>query len=177
LYVQRGAGAAQTMLGALLAQGYVSTTDSIGFPQSVPEASISGRGYYRLTAIPAAGVADVLIVVPAGVLWRVISILMNYTPPAAPAGSSFPSFFLESGGVPYYETCTITFVSNGAGMINIVFSTYNTLAPFSGFNQGGLIGESAYVKGGDRIRLSHIAGTGPPTYGTGLMLVEEWIQV
>lgn len=70
LHARRNVGGTDHALGHLFVQGYISTDDHLGYPQSPTESSLSGRGWLRVItfANPPAG-ANFSLVVPQGVRW------------------------------------------------------------------------------------------------------------
>jgi hypothetical protein len=70
LHARRNALGSDHAFGHLLMQGYISVDDHLGFPQSQPESSLSGRGWLRVITYPnpPAG-SNFGFVVPQGVRW------------------------------------------------------------------------------------------------------------
>lgn len=93
----RGAGAAAIVLGTLL-QGYVTSTQGLGWPGSPIESSIAGGGVIRtlLGTTPAAG-AEISETVPTGARWQflggTIALQTNAT-----VGDRRPVMTFQSGG-------------------------------------------------------------------------------
>lgn len=79
----RGLSAATIVLGTLL-QGYVTTTQGLGWPGSPIVSSTAGEPLVRNVAgtIPAAGV-DIVEAVPAGARWELVSHFVVFTASAA----------------------------------------------------------------------------------------------
>lgn len=75
----RGVGTAAIVLGTIL-QGYVTTTQAIGFPGSPIQTSIDSGGYYRtlLGTSPAAGV-EIVETCPAGARWDLVAAHLTLT--------------------------------------------------------------------------------------------------
>ena len=120
--VIRGAGAAAIVLGTLL-QGYVTSTQGLGWPGSPIQSSIEGGGYIRQVTgtMPAAG-ANISETVPAGCRWelQVLNVLLTTS---AAAGNRTPFLFIDtpanviavsgqSGFVPASSTYYVQFATN-----------------------------------------------------------------
>lgn len=84
LHARRNIGGTDQALGQLFFQGYVTTDDHLGYPQSPTESSLSGRGWLRVVspANPPAGQA-VFIGVPQGVRWALRGVTVQLNTSAA----------------------------------------------------------------------------------------------
>jgi hypothetical protein len=105
LLLQRGAGTQDQTLGHVLCQGYVSSDDMLGYPQSPTESSLSGRGLSRGTnfANPAPGV-NFSTAVPQGVRWLLKSVFAQLATSAA-AGNRNPRLVVSPAGFSSAVNC------------------------------------------------------------------------
>lgn len=96
--VIRGIGVAATVLGTLL-QGYVTSTQALGWPGSPIMNSTEGEPFIRVLSgtQPAAG-ADFSETCPTGARWELQRVFANYTASAV-AGTRLVQFRLVQGGV------------------------------------------------------------------------------
>ena len=85
-FLKKQAGQFDFTLGHLLFQGYISTDDHLGYPQSPTESSLNGRGWTHVVVLsnPPAG-SSASFVVPTGVRWLFKSIFFQLTTSAAVA--------------------------------------------------------------------------------------------
>jgi len=157
----------------LLAQGYVSTFDSMSYPESPTESSISGRGWLNgvFTAAPAAG-TDIGITVPAFRRWRLIGFAASLNTSAA-AGMRQPTFSIAdpagTGDAMNFPTPTVgpSFsgtVTWGAGAGQI--ATPNVLQ--------GSLPVDVLVSGGWAIGTSTFGLQAGDQWGASTLFVEEW---
>jgi len=157
----------------LLAQGYVSTYDSVSYPQSPNESSISGRGWLNgvFTAAPAAG-TDIGITVPTFRRWRLIGFAASLNTSAA-AGTRQPTFSIAdpagTGDAMNFPTPTVgpSFsgtVTWGAGAGQI--ATPNVLQ--------GSLPVDVLVSGGWTIGTSTFGLQAGDQWGVSTLFVEEW---
>ena len=98
-FLKKQAGQFDFTLGHLLFQGYISTDDHLGYPQSPTESSLSGRGWTHvvLLANPPAGSSG-SFVVPTGVRWLFKSIFFQLNTGAAVATRIVQIAFSDPGG-------------------------------------------------------------------------------
>jgi len=133
MHVRQNLGGSDPTLGHLLIQGYLSSNDHLGFPQSRLENSGAGPGWPHTiapTPIPAGAVYTVTV--PAGVLWTLRSAHCVY---AADAVAGARQMLLRArdttGAVPASFTCNATQAPSTTGYYSWVAGgdTFNSL-PF-----------------------------------------------
>ncbi len=85
MFLRRTGAAGGGPLGHLLVQGYVSLDDHLGYPQSPTESSLNGRGWTHTAtfADPGAG-ANFFTTVPAGVRWKIQTVIATLVTNATP---------------------------------------------------------------------------------------------
>lgn len=96
----RGTGGAALVLGTIL-QGYVTSTQAMGWPGSPLQTSTDSGGYYRVIngAFPGAG-NEITETTPTGARWEIVGMRLNLATSATP-GSRFPRLlFFEGGSFP-----------------------------------------------------------------------------
>jgi len=136
-FLQRGVSVANPTLAALLFQGYASNNNRVGFPQSVPEGTLSGRGFSHVVTLtnPLAG-QPFTTTVPAGVSWRVKSFFYQLLASAAVVTRTAVFNFTFSGAssnmiveIPAALTAGLTWVICFIENIQPIFSSNHAVGP------------------------------------------------
>ena len=163
LLVQRGAGSGDATLGQVFLQGYVSNTDTLGYPQHVPYSGLDGRGQIQLVAVgnPAAG-ADWVYTVPAGAHQIVRSVSALFTAAVAVA-NRFPVLTVDNGIAAVVAEVPATAVIVAATAIQL------TWAP--GLNQ---LNVNSVQTMGSPIELRALGGWRVKTVTSGIQAADQW---
>jgi len=112
--ILRGLTGATFLVGTLL-QGYVTTTQTLGWPGSPIATSIEGGGVIKAITgtTPAAG-AEVSETVPTGARWELLSFTGQLTTSAA-AGARLPNLKLLQGGIVVVQSAAVASVGPSSG--------------------------------------------------------------
>jgi hypothetical protein len=98
LRVIRGLGASSTVLGTVV-QGYVTSTQDLGWPGSPLSDSISGGGVHRtIVGTDPGATTEFAETVPTGARWEVLTVYNGLTTSAV-AGTRTPRLILDDGSV------------------------------------------------------------------------------
>jgi hypothetical protein len=164
----------QAYLGQVLCQGYVTTNSSQFFPFGQNEMSTSGRGAMRSITgtTPAAG-AEISETVPAGAMWRLISIFYQLNTSATVA-SRFLSLIVDDG---------TNILFNPLGLVTSIPAGNNERMTWSAggpsFQSTGFCATplpvDLFMPAGYRFRTSTPAIQAGDQYTAPQYLVEEWM--
>lgn len=178
LLAKRSAGAAQTFTGALLAQGYVSDVDALGFPQSQPESSLAPPGFIRIVPFNGGGASTFNFPVPPGVRWVLLALaVQNTSTDPGPTGIRIQLSVLDAGGA-LIEQAFSNFGYNGILTSEMSFGI--DLSPdgdVTNSNANAWFGFPLHVPPGGSIFLDQTPSLFPSVFGLGRLMVEEWIEV
>lgn len=149
--IQRGVGSGDLTKGQVLLAGYPSAVDALGYPQSVPQSSLDGRGLANVLAVadPAAG-ADYSIIVPAGVNWIVRSIRLHLVTAVAVATRD-PTLVIDDGAGHVFAIIGAAATIPASQTVDLTFATGLAPSNVNNVQQNGLPAEMR-LAGGWRIR-------------------------
>lgn len=136
--LQRGGGTGDVTFGHVLMQGYTSTIDALGFPQSPVRNSTDGRGLILPISVanPVAG-ADFSLTVPAGMVVAVRALRAVYTA-SATVGNRFPTLqWLGTGALIGWQVPPIAAVTAGQ-VVTFSWGPGLQLANVNGFETIGI---------------------------------------
>ncbi|HEV2224390.1 MAG TPA: hypothetical protein VGR84_15455 [Candidatus Acidoferrales bacterium] len=171
-----------TVVGDVIMQGYVSTTDMLSYPGSPVLSSVEGRGWIRAINFAALPVGqNIQITVPPGVRWRILSLATRYVNTATPVTVVLE--VQDVGGSVLFDQST-TFGLNTTWLYQLSWSTSGDFYASNGdpppnVNQfGGLMPDELYLTPGQTINVfpSPAAGASP-TFGPYTLNVEEWVEI
>lgn len=172
----RGRGPAAIVLGTLLA-GYVTATQSLGFPGSPIQSSVDGGGFFRRITGTTPGISgEITEVVPTGARWQLLSVNARLTT-SATAISRFPALFLAEGGFDFFAAGQFSAV--GASVTSAVWWECGMALE----SQVGFVGSVAGLLLGNMLLagMSFATRTGnlqPGDQWTApSFLVQEWLEV
>lgn len=172
----RGIGAAAIVLGTVL-QGYVTTTQGLGWPGSAIVSSTDGEPAIRtiVGTTPAAGV-DILETVPTGARWELLSVVADMTTGAG--GAATAGYFSIDDGVNVYNRVR-SGICGGAGVTcNFAWSQnvqFQSIAAGVIFNLQPLAANRMLA--GHRFSMQNANGAGNKTWSAPVYNVREWLDV
>jgi hypothetical protein len=172
--VVRGGGSNAQPLGTIL-QGYVTATQRLAWPGSPMESSTAGVGRLRLiTGTDPAANVEISETVPAGVRWRLYSVVYNFITDATVANRDV-NLILDDG------TNEIWKAGGASTQVASINRTYYAAA--AGYSPALLtngvtvpLPEALYLASGYRIRTSTNARQAGDNFGAPVYLVEEWLE-
>ena len=174
LILVRGQAKQATILGEVLLQDYVTTTDDLSFPQSPIRSSLDGKGnIYSITGPDPGGANTAVVPVPLGVRWYVKHARIQELTSVADAFFAIMLTISDGTGTPLHFnqgedvdaiTAPVTYDFNDNapqnGIVNVIPMTYS----------GGVLGGgSVQVQIVDRFGAS--TSVGPLT-----ITVEEFVE-
>ena len=173
-FLRKNPGASDQILGQLLFQGYVSSDDHLGYPQSPTESSLNGRGWTRsvLVADPPLRTGT-LITVPAGVRWLIQSLFLDFTTDATAGNRSLYIAILD----PSFHTVFYAGQSTTIGPSASISSSWAQNLPigqFGSFYQSALPVDLVMTAGYSLEVQAVFVGPGDKISNEQL-LVEEWV--
>ena len=174
LEVVRGIGATVQPL-AVIFQGYVTDTSTVGWPGSPLRASIDGLGVIRsiIGTNPAAG-AEVSETVPTNARWRLRSLAASFVT-SATAASRYPSLIFDDGATNFYVSDPPELQLASTTSTWQAFPGSARLVAVSGVRQWNA-GVPICLQGGFRLRTATTNLQAGDDWGAPTLLVEEWIE-
>lgn len=169
-----GSAAAGVALG-LIRQGYVQLGSLWSFPQVKSEDSISGHGAIRsITGTdPAAGV-EISETVPAGALWRLIT-LLTILQADATVISRRPALHISDGSTVFFKSSNPgTFAANATGNVN--WTAAGDESAVTILANRALLPNYLLLSAGFVITTVTANLQAADDWGAPQLLVEEWIQ-
>lgn len=172
----RGLGAAAIVLGTLL-QGYVTSTQGLGWPGSPIQTSTEGPGYTRIITgtDPAAG-ANVSETVPTGARWQLLALEVEFDTDATVIDRTVFLDFVFGGGILFRAAPPLTIPASmgaqcswGAGVAAVGQAAYAT---FQGSTPAPLI-----LPAGTIIRTGVGNGQAGDNFRAPTYTVQEWLEV
>lgn len=106
LQIIRGLSGPVVVLGVLL-QGYVTSTQALGWPGSPIQHSYEGQGALRtiVGTTPAAG-AEISETVPTGARWQLLSLATQFTASIVGSSREFALRLINGGGAVHFTSAT-----------------------------------------------------------------------
>lgn len=176
LQIVRGTGAGLVLLGTLL-QGYVTSTQGLGWPGSPIASSTEGGGYHRtITGTQPAAGGDVVEFVPTGARWELLRIFLQLTT-SATAGTRVPFLGIQQGGGMFFRSKSSTTVAASGGLLMTWAAGLHYETQLDAGWPLFQLPRSNYLKAGDSIQSFATGMAAGDQWAAPIYNVREWLEV
>lgn len=174
LIIQRGQGSSGVSNGEVICQGYASNSDSLSFPKSTNESSLSGVGHvYSITGAVPGLASPAAIIVPAGVRWHVRFAMATLTLVANPITASPEVQSLDAAANLLWQSSTL--LSSPAAPSVTVITIADQLQAVPPISFGGL-SVSGWALAGGTVQMFIPAMPADASFSALTVTVEEFVE-